>query len=81
MVKDVCERLGILPMHTALFGISYNVFGGFQYLPYTQNLTKDDILKKKLYFRLQFKVDFSRMHEVDPKAFYYFLLQVGTLRE
>ena len=45
-------------------------------MPYSHWLTKDSA-KRKLYFRMQFKVDFTRMHESDPKAFKYYLMQVS----
>lgn len=79
LVENLCEKLGILPVNKALFGISLDEFGGRLYLPYIYCLTKDNVPKKKLYFRMQFKVDYTRMHETDPNAFSYFLLQVSLL--
>ena len=73
----VCEKLGILPVNKALFGISSDVFGRGHYFPYSHKLTKKLVSVKKLYFRMQFKVDFTRMHETDPRTFNYFLLQVS----
>lgn len=77
LVEDLCEKLQILPINTALFGISYNKLGRRLYFPYTKVLMKEDVLKKKLTLRLQFKVDCTCMHGSDKNAFDYFLLQVS----
>ena len=73
----ICEKLKILPVHSALFGISYDQFGGKHYLPYSTKIDKDFISKKKpMYFRLQFKIVDCGTFKNDPNAFNYYILQV-----
>eukprot|EP00795_Rhopilema_esculentum_P002848 gene2848-1083_t len=76
VVEMICEKLKILPVHSALFGISYDQFGGKHYLPYSTKVDKDFFSKKKpVYFRLQFKIVDCGTFKNDPNAFNYYILQ------